>query len=129
MVQINSKEIQSVINLTSEKRYKYFLNKVADAALIWGLYDDGWALVENKKDEVLIPLWPAKEYAELCASEDWREYQPKSVEIHEFIEEMIVNLKENKISLAIFYTPHDKGIILNHDNFIDDLRMELNNIE
>lgn len=78
-MKINDKKLQSVIALPAPKRYDHFIKVVADQEKIWGLYKDGWALAETDDDNSSVfPMWPAKEYAVLCAVGDWAGYEPES---------------------------------------------------
>jgi hypothetical protein len=126
---LNSKEIESVIKLEARKRYKYFLNRAADNALVWGLYDTGWVVATDEQDNSLFPVWPAKEYAQLCSQENWEGAFPKSIEIHEFMEDFLKNIIRNCMLVAVFYTPAEKGIILDPKVLYDDLFKALSRIE
>lgn len=128
-LKIKNKEIQSVIRLNSKKRYQYFIKKVADSDRIWGLYNDGWALAGDEEGETFIPLWPSREYASLCAIQQWEGYNPEFVDLHEFLDEHLNELIENSIKIAVFYTPQDKGIIPTYEQFKRDLCEELSRIE
>lgn len=125
----NMLEVRSVTSLSSEKRYQYFIKKVADTGLIWGLYKDGWAMAGDENNEVFIPLWPLKDYALICANQQWEDYKPESVDIHDFINDYLYELKENSIRIAIFYTFDDKGIIPSYEQLKNDLEDELSRIE
>lgn len=128
-IELSEKEIESVVVLSPDKRYKYFLNKVADTGFVWGLYEDGWALAGDIENRQLIPLWPTKEYAMLCAKDIWKNYRPKSIEIHEFLDDLMKDLELANISLAVFYTPEDRGVIVKYENFSHDMLRELAKIE
>lgn len=129
MVQINKIEIDTVIGMSKEERYDYFIKKTADFGLVWGLYSDGWALAGDEDKNIIIPFWPAKEYAQLCARDQWEEYTTESIEIHNFIGLYLDELRTNKILPGIFYTPGDTGIITSYDRIKCDIERELERIE
>ncbi|MBS0186405.1 MAG: DUF2750 domain-containing protein [Proteobacteria bacterium] len=126
---INNKEIEAVIKLSPAKRYEYFLKRVADRAFIWGLYDNGWVSAADNAGNFFFPIWPAKEYAELCIENYWKAAFPKNIEIHEFLDDYLDEMKKTKIFIAVFYTPNDKGIILDSEQLKKDLLRELDRIE
>ncbi|MEI8321438.1 MAG: DUF2750 domain-containing protein [Alphaproteobacteria bacterium] len=128
MLKLNKKEIENVINLPGGKRYKYFIGRVADIGKMWGLYDNGWALAGGDAMP-LIALWPAPEYARLCAVSEWQHYKPMEVGVHDFLDKHLEDLKKDKIGLAIFYTPADNGVVPTYEKFENDLRYELSRIE
>lgn len=126
---INEKEIKSVINLPKEKRYEYFIKKSADLGFVWGLYKEGWALASDEENNHILPLWPAKEYAQLCSKDEWEGYQGEQIDIHDFINIYLDELVINKITPGIFYTPEDRGIIISYDMLKEDLERELERME
>jgi hypothetical protein len=126
---INKKEIENVINLDASKRYNYFIKRVADTATLWGLYSDGWALVRDEDGRTLLPMWPAPEYADLCAKDEWKGYKPEPIEVHDFLEGYIQELAENNIDISVFYTPFQKGINPSYEKIKKDLEAELSKIE
>lgn len=125
---LNKKEIASVIKLDAEKRYKYFINKVADCEAVWCLENDGWALASDGVHPILS-IWPSEEYASLCATGEWENYTPFCIEIHDFIEIYIDDLKEKSIKIGVFYTPENKGIIVGHEKIREDIKNELSKME
>ena len=57
------------------------------------------------KGNPLFPLWPAKEYALLCAEGDWSNAKPKAIPLKEILEELLPTLKENQMLPSIFPVP------------------------
>lgn len=126
---MNNQELDNVINLPSAKRYKYFISKVVDEDKVWGLYRDGWALAGDENETPLLALWPAREYAELCKEQTWSDYTSVAINLHDFMQQHIGELKVAGIGLAIFYTPSNKGIEVSYSKFIEDLQKELSRVE
>ncbi len=126
-MKINQKQIESVIALSGQKRYENFIKVVADWEEVWGLYQDGWALAATNDGQEVFPVWPAKEYAQLCATNEWSGYKPASFSLVDFMEELLPNLKNDGVLLGIFYTPSDKGVTPTVDQVLIDLGKELEN--
>lgn len=123
---MNTKEFDAVIKLPAQKRYEYFIKKVADYEELWGLYDNGWAITEDDQGNKMIPFWPKKEYADFCAKDEWKGYDSESIDLYEFINDWLPNMKLEKIKPSIFL--NDKGsIVLEIENLINDLEYELEN--
>ncbi len=120
---INSKAA-NVINLPAPERYSYFIRKVADFEEVWGLYNEGWALLEDKGDRMLA-FWPEAEFAELCTSDVWKNYTPKKISIDDFTEKWLEGMKKDGTDAVIFLTPGQKGIIVSAQQLLDDLKEEL----
>ena len=71
-MEVSKKELDSVTSLPAAKRYDHFIKPAADQEVIWGLYDAGWAISANDVGHQLMPVWPAREYVELCKTDDWK---------------------------------------------------------
>jgi len=126
-LKISQKQIESVLKLDAPKRYMYSIKRIADQEEIWGLYNDGWALAADEGGNVVFPLWPAKEYAQLSAHENWNGYEPEPISLDDLINALLPRLMKDHIQPSIFYTPADKGIVLDASALIDDLNKELEN--
>ena len=123
---VTKKEIENVLKIDENKKYKYFINFICDTQEVWGLYNNGWALAgENNCDHILFPLWPAKEFAEMSASEEWASYQPRSINLEDLIEVLIPQLKEKGLSFSIFYTLENKGIVVSPTELENQVKAEL----
>lgn len=126
-MKINQKQINAVTALPGPKRYGHFLKIVTDWEEVWGLYQSGWALAETDDGKQVFPLWPAKDYAELCANKEWEGYEPESFSLENFMQELLPKLKDDDILPGIFYTPSDNGVTPIVDELLADLNKELEN--
>lgn len=115
--------------LPGPKRYSHFIKVAADQRFAWGLFLDGWALVGTNEGKQAFPLWPAKEYAERCASGIWAGYKPKEIDLNTLFENLIPKILESGTLLTILPTPADSGVIPDLKQFEADLRNELAKIE
>lgn len=124
---LNKKQIETIILLDGPKRYSHFIKRIVDWEEVWGLYDDGWALASTDDGVHIFPLWPAQEYAALCANENWQGYNPEVIKLADFMDYLLPKLKEDGVLLGVFYTPTDKGITPSVDQLLSDLNEELAN--
>ncbi|AOH55144.1 hypothetical protein ABE28_012365 [Peribacillus muralis] len=121
---MNNKEVELVKKLPAPKRYEYFIKKVADFEEVWGLFNGGWAISKDDVGNYLMPFWPKKEFANLCALGDWENYQAEPIELDEFIQGWLPGLKEDGIRPSIFWNNADSAV-LEIDLLILDLEEEL----
>ncbi|WP_240458732.1 DUF2750 domain-containing protein [Virgibacillus sp. Bac330] len=121
---MNNKEIEIISNLSGIKRYEYFIKKVVDFEEVWGLYEGGWAISESENGEPLMPFWPKKEFANLCAINEWNNYKAKHIELEDFIQEWLPGMKKDGFKPSIFWNNID-SVILDVDKLITDLEEEL----
>ena len=122
---LNDKQIQSVLSLSGPDRYRHFIKVVVDREEAWGLYDDGWALAETDDGQRVFPIWPAPEYATLCADKKWSGYEPASIPLTDLIDELVPKLKETGVRLSVLYSPDDKGVVPEFDAFLYHLNLEV----
>jgi hypothetical protein len=126
---LRPKEVQSVIQLSGLERYRYFIKKVADANEVWGLWDDGWAMGVTNTNQSTIPIWPAREYADLCRIGDWNHYVPKAMDLAEFMNDFLPRLIRDNVRVSIFDTPSEASVLIRDDELMADLKEELSKIE
>ncbi|MCJ7933144.1 MAG: DUF2750 domain-containing protein [Chryseobacterium sp.] len=92
---------------------------------MWGLSDNSWALLGDNNGNQILPLWPEKEFAQLCAVEQWKEYKPESIELDNFIQKWIPGMMNDKTLVNVFLTPDAKGTVISPDDLNSDLQDEL----
>ncbi|MCR9628583.1 DUF2750 domain-containing protein [Vibrio antiquarius] len=122
---INQKQIEAVLQLPAPKRYSHFIKKVVGWKKVWALYNDGWALSETDDETLILPLWPEKEYADLCISGDWSAYEARSIDLEEVLDDMLPMLRERKILPGVFFTMEDGSVNATVDQLESDLITEL----
>jgi lantibiotic modifying enzyme len=120
------KKFESILKLSSQERYKYFIKKIVDAEEVWGLYDNGWALAGANDDlnQITFPLWPSEEFAKNCAINGWNNYKPEAIKLDNLLSELLPKLKQDNILPAIFPYISMNGITPEIVEFIDDINEE-----
>lgn len=126
-MKVNPKQLAAVVALSGNERYRHFVKVVADWQEVWGLYQDGWALAAADDGTTVLPMWPAKEYAEICAENEWAGYQPKVFSLDDLLNELLPKLKRDGMLPGIFFVPGSKGVTPSVDQLIHDLEVELQN--
>lgn len=75
--------INGLRKASPEKRYKSFLNTVADSGNVWLLAsEEGYATIDVE-GYIYVMVWPHREFCEFMQSEDEK---PVSMEVHNFLE-------------------------------------------
>lgn len=123
----NSKHFDAIISLPGIKRFAHFIKVIADREEVWGLYKDGWALAETDEGVSVFPLWPAKEYAQLCAANEWATYEPRAISLDDFMKIILPKIKMDSVLLGVFSTPAGKGVTPPVDELTMALESELQN--
>jgi hypothetical protein len=109
-MKVTPKQPEAVIALPGSKRYEHFVKVIADWQEVWGLYQGGWALAATDDGTPVFPLWPAKEYAEICAESEWHGYVPRAISLADFTDVLLPKLKIDGVLPGVFFTPSSKGL-------------------
>lgn len=87
---MNQNKINNLINMNDENRYNYFIRKISDFEIVWGLFDNGWAVLQSVEPGVInVPFWPEKEFAQICATGIWHNYSPKEITLEDFVDKWL----------------------------------------
>lgn len=105
MKKIHDLEVKAFSQLSNKQRYNYFVTSVFEWKSAWGLVDqEGWVVTELG-DEIIFPLWPAEPFAEKCQVNNWKNTQAKEIEFDALINEILPDLAEDNVKVAIFIVP------------------------
>ena len=112
---IDPKEIETVLLLTAEDRYEFFLDQVSENGILWALCHEtqGWpTFQDDEQGYTLFPLWSDEVFAQQCAVGEWEGFAPKSFTIQKFIDELAAQLESGNLMVSIFKKPDDSGFII-----------------
>jgi hypothetical protein len=70
-------------------------------------------------------LWPAEEYAKLCAVNEWEDYQTKPISLEDIFESLLPKLQIEGALPGVFYTPSGKGVTPSIRELEGSLREEM----
>ncbi len=118
----NQERIDAVLRLPAARRYAYFLQRVMESGVVWGLDGEGWALALDDAGRDVLPLWPAAEFAALCATRLWSGFKPRSISVQELIDSVLPQLEEEGMPVGIFFTPQGQGHPASARELIEALR-------
>ncbi len=121
---LHPKQIEAVLALDGPSRYRRFVKQIVDHGFVWSLYDRGWAMAETSDGKRSFPVWPAEDYAELCAEGDWAGYKATKFTFEHFVDEVLPELKEEGSQIAIFLCRDKGAVIPDIDDLLQDLEAE-----
>jgi hypothetical protein len=124
-MKVTPEQLKAVTKLPGPARYNFFVKKVADWQQAWSLFSDGWAVVADDAGKEAVPLWPAKEYAEACATKDWALYEARPFALEDLLTRFLPQLVNDGMTTAIFVTPQDKGLLVPPEQLRADLEREM----
>lgn len=104
-------EIDKILQLPDEQRYKILIEEVKKNKEIWllqarpGLF----AMFEDKKKQEYIPVWPSEAFAENYSKDEWSDYQSEPMKIEE-LRDWAKELEADDILFAAFPNNNSKAI-------------------
>lgn len=122
---VSKVELEAVVRLNAEARFSYFVKRVVDWEAAWGIWDDGWALVSDSEGVTAFPIWPTKDFAELCLTGGWAEYSVREIDLDHLVGEAIPELAQERMNFAVFPTAQNRGVVVKPMYLRDRLRDEL----
>ncbi|ALM52424.1 DUF2750 domain-containing protein [Halomonas huangheensis] len=124
-----SKQLELLSKKPVMDRYVFTIKKIADQESAWGLYNDGWALSGNEGRQ-FFPIWPTEEAARACASNDWEDYTPLTIDVYYMVNELLQKLEIDGIGIAIFMVPDQSATATKSaSELTSDLKNELSKYE
>ncbi len=129
MRQTTPSEVDAVLQLDGPKRHNHFVKRVVDEEMAWGLWKDGWALMADDTGQQVFPLWPAREYAKLCAVANWSDYEPEEIALVDLMSDLLPKLGERNVLAGVFPTPGGKGVTVTATELASALDAEKQNYE
>lgn len=128
--QLREQEMAGVLSTDGPSRYAHFVGQVADWELVWGLRtSDGWVSMSDATEVPMLPVWPHEPYAQMLATGAWIGATPTPIEVHEWLERWLPGLAADGSKVAVFPTPHSKGVVVEPDQLRRDIEAELARIE
>lgn len=124
-IKLGAQQLADVVTLPARQRYARFLQQVVDTGEVWGLYSDGWALAKTDDGALVFAMWPASEFADLCAEYEWDGYEPQAFTLDDLMGDLLAQLEEDGVLPGIFYTPGDRGLTPAATTLRVDLEREL----
>lgn len=124
-MRVSERQIEAILSLPGEDRFKHFVKMVVDTEEAWGLYQDGWAMACTDDNQSVFLLWPSEEYARLCAVDEWESYQPRSIPLEDILEFLLPKLRQEGALPGVLYSPSGEGVTPSIEELEGSLREEM----
>lgn len=128
-MKLTDKEIETVIQLDSEKRFEYAIKRIADNESLYSAkFPDGDYAIIPSNNTYLFPVWSACQYCERCI--DVSTMQCVEISLAQFVNEIIDLISSNGWELAVFPLSNgDYGRITTINEFCESLKSALEDYE
>lgn len=117
--------MESIWKMDGPSRYDYFIKQVVAEGEAWGLFEEGWALGSDGKDNPTFPLWPSKELAKACAFGPWADFEPAEIAVEDLVEELLPMLRKDGVTPSVLRSPDGKSVLADVGQMLEDLEAEM----
>ena len=118
-----------ILSLSPEERYDYFLRYAAEWEKVWLIQQNGkYVTLGDGQENIFVPVWPEKEFAEAMLQNDWNEYLPHMMETNEFLS-WLDGLHEKGYSVAAFPSQDLQGVVVSARELKEHLLLEIQQYE
>jgi Protein of unknown function (DUF2750) len=122
---MNNDELKSVLGLSCEERFEYFLDVVGEEREIWILIDSqNHFLKIHAEDDggfEYLPVWPSSEFAAAYA-EGESGLTPKSIPLPQFLKKWLSGLEKDGIEVGVMPGPDKSVWVMEPAELGSDLR-------
>ena len=121
--ELSEEEFQKLLSADGPERVQYFIDRVRETRAVWLLGDDDSPVTWRRDDgTVLVPAWPHYRFAEVCAEGEWEDMEAFAVDLPQWLDDLLPYVKENGQRLSVFPLPDGRTVVLDADEFADDVR-------
>lgn len=123
--QMNPKQFESVLALSSVDRCSHFIGKVADWEQLWGVKGaKGWLVPSTDDGLEYFPVWPHPEYAQKITEEHFPGHEAVEIPLDEFLFDWLPIFENNDVKVAVFPNKEWTLWIMEPSNLAECLRSE-----
>ena len=121
------REMEAVLKLTPWERYLHFLKHVVTFDQVWMAEDDeGLVTICDREGVEVLPVWPARRYAEHALKKTWPGARNVAVPVQDWLERTLRPLRnDDDAALAVFPDSEGYGQQVSIPDVIDDVEAEL----
>lgn len=125
---LNINKLNNIRNLTSKERCDYFVRKVADFEVVWGLFNDGW-VTSGIKDASAIAFWPEKDFATLSSNGVWKDCKATEINLTDFMENWLPEMMNVNQLCCIFPMDNALEFLIHPKELLELLQNEIEQYE
>jgi hypothetical protein len=122
-------KLKNIYKLSPEERYGYFIRQVADSNEVWLIKDgDKFVTLGDKNEQITIPVFPEKEFADLLLTDDWANCSVELLDLNKFMD-WLDQLQQDKVKIAGFPKDDFNAIVVEPEEMKNHLLYELQQYE
>lgn len=115
-------DISRLLGLSKEEKYRYVLEQLVTRQEVWIVYDeDGMVLFESDRGEVVIPVWPHREIAQLFCVDEYADCQPGTVALDDFLKNEMKEAEEQGFLISLMPVPGTLAVLADPTEMSDNI--------
>lgn len=105
-------DISRLLGLSKEDKYRYVVEQLVTNKEVWIVFDDdGMVLFESDRGEVVIPVWPHQEIAQLFCVGEYADCQPGTVKLDDFLNNEMKEAEEQGFLISLMPVPGTLAVL------------------
>ncbi|KLV06934.1 phage-shock protein [Photobacterium aquae] len=121
---LTQSQIDDILALDAEKRFKYLVKEVVSNREIWILTDEHGCVMLNTDEEDGVPVWPNKEFAELWATGEWEECKAEAISLNKWHSRWTYGLEDDELAVVIFPDQSEEGLVISPEELDFELKQQ-----
>jgi hypothetical protein len=105
----SSNELSAMAAMPAQERLHYFLTRSVESEEIWGLGDGSGWVVKEVDGRTLLPVWPYRVLAGVCAEGEWEDQVPSAVSLEHFLHHVLKIMMDQDIQVEVLPTTAAEG--------------------
>jgi hypothetical protein len=128
---MRDQEVRAVTALPGQKRYAYFVKRVADWQALWTVRSaSGWALVGEEGAQEAVPVWSDEAFAKLSCVGDWADHWPERIGLREWLDRWLPGMSRDGRMAVVFPVGEPlHGVLVSPDRLAQEIQSELDSLE
>lgn len=115
-------DISRLLGLSKEEKYRYVLEQLVTRQEVWIVYDeDGMVLFESDRGEVVIPVWPHQEIAQLFCVDEYADCKPGTVKLDDFLKNEMKEAEEQGFLISLMPVPGTLAVLADPTEMSDNI--------
>ena len=115
-------KLRNLASLSSADRLSYFVRKVTDFQVVWGLRNDAGWFMSSTDTGLAFPVWPEQAFAEACAADGCR---VEPIALDHFMHTWLPALERDGQRVLVFPLSTGPGSICAPEVLLAQLKAEL----
>jgi hypothetical protein len=124
---LSASELSNVFSQPAPDRYTFFLTEATLQDKVWTLKGvGGFVTFSDDEGRDCFPFWPAPEFAEALANDDWSDCEAEPLALAVFMDRWLTGMARDGRLVAVFPAPDGSCIAMDPLALLQDLEEERN---